>query len=119
MYRCRCAKPDAGCRRPIARLAIMTVATLLCAAGDEFAQPPDGPVPDISRSGEVPARPLAIQAMTTIDANGTGYFSDPHPVRLAPSSSKADAGSLRHDQGRHVVRLPGVHGMLLVDAGHH
>ena len=38
-----------------------------------------------ARAGETPSRPLAIQPMTTVGANGAGYFSDPYPVRLAPS----------------------------------
>jgi hypothetical protein len=32
-----------------------------------------------------PARPLAIEPMTTIGADRSGYFEDPYPVRVAPS----------------------------------
>jgi len=79
------AKPNAGCRRAPALLAILAVAVLLCAAGDGLAQPPGGPVSDISGCRETPTYPLAIEAMTTVGADGVGYFSDPSPVRLAPS----------------------------------
>jgi len=40
----------------------------------------------IARATETPAKPLAIQPMTAIEADGSGYFSDPYAVRLAPSS---------------------------------
>ncbi len=36
-------------------------------------------------AGSAAARPLAIEPMTTLGANGSGYFQDPYPVRLAPS----------------------------------
>ncbi len=71
----------------------LTVAAVLCAAGDGVARPaerarsPAGPVSDLSVLSRTPARPLAIQAMTTVGAGGVGYFSDPNPVRLASSGS--------------------------------
>ena len=33
----------------------------------------------------MPAGPLAIRPMTTVGADGAGYFSDPYPVHLAPA----------------------------------
>jgi len=43
-------------------------------------------VTDVSTASETRTLPLAIQSMTTVSADGSGYFSDPSPVRLAPSN---------------------------------
>ncbi len=53
---------------------IFVIGTLFCVAGSEITRADDLP----SGSSGVPA----IQPMTTISPNGSGYFSDPYPVRL-------------------------------------
>lgn len=85
------AKRNPAWRRPAALLAMpLAVAALLCPAGDgtaraaELAQPAENPASGILASSATP--PLAIQPMTSIGADGTGYFVDPYPVRLAPSN---------------------------------
>ncbi len=84
MHRFKYAKPGAACRRLAALLVTFSMVTLLCAACDGPAQPLKGPVSDLARPRGTPARTLAIQPMTTIGADGVGYFSDPYPARLAP-----------------------------------
>ena len=83
------AKHTPAWGRSAARLAMpLIVAALLCPAGDRAArasQLPEASNVNISAS-VVTSPPLAIQPMTTIGADGvTGYFSDPYPVRFAPS----------------------------------
>jgi len=94
MRRFEPAKPDPARSRRAALLAMpLAVAALLFAAGDgiaraaELAPQPAGAASDLAGPGQTPMRPLAIQPMTTVGAGGTGYFSDPYPVRLAPSGS--------------------------------
>lgn len=86
MHRSERAKPGAAGKRLAALPAVLAMAALLCAACDGPAQPPGGAA-DIARPRGTPPRTLAIQAMTTIGADGTGYFADPHPLRLAPFRS--------------------------------
>ena len=83
MPRSEPAKPSVAGRRAVTLRAVLAVTALLGMAGDGLAQPPAA-VLDIAGFREAPARPLAIQPMTSIGAGGTGYFSDPSPVRLAP-----------------------------------
>ncbi len=52
----------------------------------KFFQQPRYPVSDMSRLSETLESKLAIQSMTNVGVDGNGYFSDPYPVRLAPSS---------------------------------
>ena len=66
----------------------LIVAALLCPAGGvaRAAQPLGMSDADVSGLGVTPTGSLAIQPMTTIGADGVGYFADPYPVRLAPSN---------------------------------
>ncbi len=75
MHHVEPAKPNPAWRRPAVLLAMpLAVAALLFPTGE-----------GVARAAEMPASSLAIQPMTTIGADGSGYFADPYPVRLAPS----------------------------------
>ena len=84
------AKRNTAWGRPAALLAMsLAMAAFLHPAGDGTAragQPPEASGTDTSAPGETPTPSLAIQPMTNVSADGTGYFADPYPVRLAPSS---------------------------------
>ncbi len=74
-----------------APLAVFLTVALRCTAGDDVARADElfrlskVAVTDSSGSSGFRTLPPAIQPMTTVSADGSGYFSDPSPVRLAPS----------------------------------
>lgn len=55
------------------------------AATSGCAQPAGGPVAGEAGHGPARTAALAIEPMTTIGQDGSGYLSDPQPIRLAPS----------------------------------
>ncbi len=63
-------------------LLVLRAAVLAIVTTSAHAQPGTGPATD----DRTP--PLAIEAMTTIGANGAGYLADPQPVHLAPAAGR-------------------------------